>query len=114
MVDRKDILRRYKESHRPTGVFRILNRASGASFIGSSTNVPGLLNRHRFELEMGSHRNKALQADWNQLGEDGFVLETLDLIDPPADDPGWNASDDLAELEAMWRDRIVAEGGSLY
>lgn len=114
VADRKELLRHYKESHRPAGVFRILNVGENRSFVGSSTNVPGLLNRHRFELEMGSHRNKPLQADWNRLGESGFSFETLDLLDPPADDPSWNPAEEVAELETMWRERILAEGGELY
>lgn len=113
-MDRKELLRQYKESHRPTGVYRIFNVGANRSLLGSSTNVPGLLNRHRFELEMGSHRNKELQRDWNQQGESAFRFEPLDLIDPPSDNPSWDAGEDLAELEAMWRERLVAQGGELY
>lgn len=114
MVDRRALTRQYKESERPIGVFRVHNVAANKSLLGSSKNVLGRLNRHRFDLEMGSHAHRELQADWLDLGESAFCFETLDLINAPVDDPSWDPAEDLAELEAMWRERIIAEGGALY
>ena len=41
----------YKLSHRPMGVFQIRNTTNGKIFVDSSINVPGKINRHKFQLE---------------------------------------------------------------
>lgn len=62
-MDRKTAVRAYKETPRPMGVYRVRNTVNGAALIGSSVDVPAILNRHRFGLEYGNHRDRARQAD---------------------------------------------------
>jgi hypothetical protein len=87
----------------------VRNTVSGAVFLGATKNLPGALNRHRFDLEMGTHPNKVLQADYAELGSEAFAMEVLDEIEP-SDDPTVDLTEELATLEAMWRDRLAAEG----
>lgn len=112
-VDRKALVRDYKQTPRPAGVFRVRYAAAGRSLLGTSADLPGMLNRQRFQLEMGSHPSKALQADWNEAGADAFVIEELDRLDPP-DDPDYDPADDLEALKAMWVERVTAAGDELY
>lgn len=44
-IDRGARIREYKDTPRPAGVFRVRNSAAGRSPIGSSTDLPGMLNR---------------------------------------------------------------------
>ena len=81
-IGRKARIRRYKETLPPAGVFRVRNTATGKSLVGSSANLPGTLNRHRFQLERGSHPSRELQADWSALGPDAFEFEVLDQLKP--------------------------------
>lgn len=103
--DRKRLQREYKQTPPPMGVYAIRNTVDGKVLIGTSPNLPGILNRHRFTLEMGSHTNRALQADWNRFGEGAFAFETLDVLEP-SDDPGFDPADDLEALLAMWIERF--------
>jgi len=112
-ADRKVLVREYLEAPRPAGVYRVRNTASGKSLLGSSPNVPGVLNRQRFQLQNGSHPDKELQSDWNDLGPDAFTFETLDLL-KPSDDPGYDPSEDLRALKEMWLEKLTAAGVSLY
>jgi hypothetical protein len=112
-MDRKALVREYLETPRPAGVYRVLNRASGKSLLGSSPNVPGVLNRQRFQLNNGSHPDNELQADWNALGPDAFTFETLDLL-KPSDDPGYDPSEDLRALKEMWLEKLTASDVPLY
>ena len=82
---------------------------SGIAFLGSSVDVPSMLNRQRFELEIGSHKDRALQAEWNRCGPEGFAFEVLDTLEPP-DDPAYDPREDMAELLEMWRERLAADG----
>ena len=82
MPDRKELIREYKETPRPAGVYRVRNVVGGRSLLGSSPDVPAVLNRARFQLDAGLHPDKELQKDWRALGADAFVFETLDLLEP--------------------------------
>jgi hypothetical protein len=44
--------------------------------IGTSIDLPSILNRHRAQPGFGSHRNRALQQDWNEFGREAFAFET--------------------------------------
>jgi len=104
-MNRKAQIREYKETAQPMGIYRVRNTANGKSLVGSSVNLPAILNRHRAQLKMGLHSNRALQEDWNQLGAEVFEFETLDLLKPP-EQPGYDPSDDLRVLEEMWLEKL--------
>lgn len=104
-TDRRALVRAYKETPRPMGVFRIRHIASGRSLIGTSVDLPSILNRHRVQLRLDGHRNEALQREWNALGEEAFAFETLDVL-TPREEPGYDPTDDLAALEAMWLEQL--------
>lgn len=112
-VDRKRLIRDYKTSARPMGVFRVRNVAMRKSLVGTSTDLPSILNRHRFQLENGSHANRALQADWNALGPEGFEFEVLDRLEP-RDEPTYDPREDLSVLRTIRVEELVASGESLY
>lgn len=105
-MNRKELIRAYKETRRPMGVYRIRNTSDGRSLVGQSRDLPSILNRERAQLRLGVHRNTALQRDWNGLGADAFVFEVLDTITPPEDKPDYDPTMDLRVLEALWLERL--------
>lgn len=113
MLDRKEMLRAYKETPRPAGVYAVRNGIDDKLLVGVSSDLPGILNRQRFQLEMGSHPDKELQGDWNRLGADAFAFEVLDEMEVPAE-PGYDPREDLATLREMWLARLATEGRVLY
>ena len=60
--NRKTLKSRYKESPRPMGVFQIRNLTNEKVLVGSGLDLPGIMNRHRFQLTRGIHQNPKLQA----------------------------------------------------
>ncbi len=96
------------------GVYRVLNIRDGRSLVGRSVDVPSSLNRERAALRFGAHQNAALQRDWNALGPDAFAFEVLDTLTPPAGRPDYDPADDLRVLEAMWHERLLADGVHPY
>jgi hypothetical protein len=104
-MDRKARIREYKETPRPMGVFRVRNTTNGASLVGSSTDLPAMLNRQRFQLELGSHPNRALQKDWNELGPTPFEFEVLDTLEP-TEQSDHDVSEDLEVLLEMWLQKL--------
>jgi len=113
-MDRKSLIRAYKETRRPMGVYRIHNTREDRSLVGRSVDLPAVLNRERSALKLGSHRNEQLQRDWARLGPDGFVFEVLDTIKAPDDQPDYDATDDLRVLEELWVERLQPFGERGY
>lgn len=113
MIDKKAAIREYKLSHRPMGVFQISNKFSGKVLIDSSINVPGKINRHTLQLNIGSHSSKTLQADWKEFGPDAFEFETLEPLEP-RDDPNYDYAADLSVLEELWLERASPFGENGY
>jgi hypothetical protein len=112
-VDKKAAIRDYKLSHRPMGVFQIVNKVNGKIFVDSSTNVPGKINRHKFALGHGSHASQTLQADWREFGGDAFEFEVLEDV-TPRDDPNYNYKADLEFLEDLWLEKLEPYGDRGY
>ncbi len=104
-MNRKDLLRQYKEARPPMGVYRVRNTVNGRSLVGASANLPAILNRHRAQLRLGAHTNVGLQKDWNELGPEAFEFEVLDTLAAP-DRPDYDPSDDLRVLEKLWLEKL--------
>jgi hypothetical protein len=113
MPSRQELKRAYQERPKPAGVFQIKNTVNGKVLLGSSLNLDGVLNRHRFQLSLGIHPNKELQRDWNQLGADAFACEILELV-KVTDDPHFNLNDELTLLEQIWLEQLQPFGERGY
>lgn len=112
-MDRKARIREYKEKPRPAGVFLVRNRINGKVLLGSSPDLPGMLNRQRFQLENGSHPDRELQQEWNACGPDAFAFEVLDEV-KPSSEPGYDPAEDLRVLKQMWLEKLTASNEPLY
>ncbi len=106
-IDRKARVRDYMDTPRPAGVYRIRNTSTGRALIGSTTDLPGMLNRQRFQLNNGSHPDRELQREWNEFGAAVFEFETLDRLEP-RDEPDYDPTEDLAVLERMWIEKLAS------
>jgi hypothetical protein len=110
---RKDLKREYKERPKPAGVFQVKNTLNGRVLLGSSLNLEGSLNKHRFMLTIGKHRNTGIQEDWNTGGPENFVFEILEAV-KVKDDPHFNLLDELTLLEQIWLERLQPVGEHGY
>ena len=110
-MNKKDLKREYLETTRPMGVFQIRNLANEKVFVGSSVNLDGILNRHRFALNAGSHQNKALQKDWNEFGAESFAFEILEELAPREN---LDNKRELGFLEDLWLEKLAPYGEKGY
>lgn len=110
---RSDLKREYKEKPPAMGVFAVRNHANGKVLVGASLNLPGMLNRIRFELTSGMPRIPALLADWNRYGEAQFTFDVLDVLAPPKE-PGVDLKEELQVLENLWLERLKPYGDAGY
>ena len=94
------------------GVYRIRNTRTEKSYLGSSTDLPARINRHKMELKFGSHRNAELQDAWKLFGEAAMEFAILDEL-PPPEDPGADLLEELRVLLQMWIDKLEGAGDSV-
>jgi hypothetical protein len=104
-VNRKELVRQYKERRSSMGVYRVRNTVTGNAIVAAATDLTAILNRHQAQLRMDAHASRALQADWRAHGPGSFVFEVLDTLSRP-DDPGYDPVPDLTALEELWLDQL--------
>lgn len=62
------------------GVYVIVRRETGESYIGSSANIGDRFYHHRGNLRRGTHKNHLLQAAWDEHGEDAFQFLIVERV----------------------------------
>lgn len=108
-MDRSEAKKKYKQSNRPMGIYRIKNTQNCKSYVGYSLDLQARINRHKAELKFGSHRNLELLDDWKVFGESSFEFEVLDelaLDEKSKDDP----IEELHVLKDMWINKLEKSG----
>ena len=113
MKTRSELKREYKGSAPAMGVFVVRNLRNRRFELHASRNLRAGMNRLNVEITPSTRPNRELRRDWEAMGRDAFEIKVLDVLEPK-DEPGWDATDDLEQLKAMWHARLVDEGGTPY
>jgi hypothetical protein len=111
LKSKKELKNEYKQMKFQIGVFQIKNQINNKVMLDSSVNITAKCNRHRIELNLGSHINKDLQKDWIIHGEDNFTFEILSELKHKEN------NDDLKEvtlLEKMMAEEFETNGILFY
>ncbi|SDH26637.1 GIY-YIG nuclease family protein [Janthinobacterium sp. YR213] len=103
----------YRQQAPALGIIALRHLPSGRTLLERSRNAPGALNRHRFELNLGKHRNTLLQADWQRDGAAAFRFELIDAVKVP-DDPAFDADAELDALLALYQAQLLEQGQARY
>lgn len=113
MTDRKKELKQaYSEIKTEAGVFQIRNTVNGKVLVTATTNLKTMQGK-RFQLQMGSHKNAKLQAEWKQFGQDAFVSEVLEVLEDK-EEPAFARQEALRRLEEKWLDKLEPFGDKGY
>ena len=110
---KKQLKDEYKLLKFKAGVFAVKNTANNKILIGSSVNMDAMWNRIRLQLDVGSHPNNELQADWKSLGEDNFTFEIISEI-KQKDDEQQDLAREVKELELLYLDELKPFGEKGY
>ena len=95
------------------GIFLIRNNLTNRVFVGSGLDLHGIINRHKFDLTSGSHRNKQLQSDWNELGGNHFAFEIVDEL-AAREGAKVDYRAELNSLEMLWLEKLQPFGERGY
>ena len=110
---KKELKQSYRQKPEAMGVYQIRNVVNERVFVGAALNLYGIINRHKFDLKLGSHRNEKLQADWLAFGGESFAFEILDEL-TPKDGSGRDYKAELAVLEELWLAKLQPYGDVGY
>lgn len=105
---RRELARAVRDAFPPMGVYAVRNLADGSVRVLASTNVPGAINRLRFELRMRNHRDAALQRAWDEHGEQGVRIEEVERVKQRSD-PAFDHAAELRALQALWSQELAQE-----
>lgn len=113
MATKKELKDQYKQMKFPAGVFQVRNTRNNKIFVEGSVNLDAIWNRHRVQLNFGSHPNEELQKDWKEMGESNFVFEIIDTIDQEKEEIR-DLGKEVKLLEAMYIGELQPFGEKGY
>ncbi len=108
MKTRKELQEEYKQMEASMGVFQIKCAVNERCLIDHSVDMQSKWNRHRMELKFGNHRNKDLQKEWNQFGEDKFTFDVLSDL-KKTEEENTNYNKELKLLQALIIEELKIE-----
>ncbi|HEV2504985.1 MAG TPA: GIY-YIG nuclease family protein [Mesorhizobium sp.] len=94
----------YKKRDVPAGIYGLICAETNQRWVGYSPDLDAMPNRLWFTLRLGSHRAAALQAAYNQHGQDAIAIEVLELFEDDCQPEGAA----LKERLSFWRDKMDA------
>lgn len=86
-----------------SGIYKITCRVTGKIYIGQSQSLGARKRQHWDKLRLGKHKNKKMQADWNEYGAANFSFDILEKC----------AVSDLNEREIYWINKYDATNPSV-
>lgn len=104
-MNKKELINQYKRTLRPMGIYQIKNKVNGKIYIESAKDLPGIINRNKFQLKNGLHLNAEMQKDYHEIGEEWFSFDILDYL-KPKEDLNYDYTEELKTLEEMWLEKL--------
>ena len=113
MLDKKQLTKDYKLQKQPAGVYTVHNKVDNKMYIGASKNLPAVVRRFEFTLQMGSFPYQGLIDDYKKLGKDNFEIKILDELELK-NETEKEIDTELISLEELWIEKLKNDGVSFY
>lgn len=112
MDRKKELKEQYKEMKTEGGVYQIKNTKNQKVFVAATPNLK-TINGKQMMLRGGGHKNRQLQEEWNQFGEDAFVFEVLEVLEEKKEG-FFDKAEELKKMEKKWLDKLQPYGERGY
>ena len=113
MKTKKEIKQEYKQKKPVVGVYQIKNLVTGKVLIEGSTNLDTIWNRFTMELKYSLHRNKELQKDWDQFGDENFEFTILSELDIDEEE-GIDLFEEARDMKTILLEEINIDNNLMY
>lgn len=108
---RRAAARRARDAFPPMGVYAIRDHATGSVRVLASRDVHAAINRTLFELRLGSHPDRVLQAHWKRDGAARFAFEVIELVKERSA-PDFDYAAELRLLQELHEAELAQQGGA--
>ncbi|MHB8064305.1 MAG: DUF2087 domain-containing protein [Ruminiclostridium sp.] len=112
MDRRKELIQQYKEMKIEAGVYQIKNLKNQKILVKVTQDLKTMTGTKMTLLGNGC-RNKQLQEEWNQYGEEAFSFEVLEVLEEKQDG-FFDKKEELKKLEKKWLEKLQPYGDSGY
>lgn len=113
MLNKKQITKDYKQQKQPAGIYAVHNKVDNKMYIGTSKNLPAVIRRFEFTLQMESFPYQQLIDDYKKLGKQYFEIKILDQLEINNENDK-ELTAELNELEELWIEKLKSEGVCFY
>ena len=104
---KRELKEHYKAMSPEMGVFVFRCVPTGKNYVGWTHDLKGTLNSLRFQLELGSCREKVLQEAWRVHGGAAFCVDVLEKLPYDKDDETkTDYSEELTLLCRLWQEKL--------
>jgi hypothetical protein len=102
---RKDLRDAAARAPIDAGIYRIVNRETGTSWVGSTCDLRAYRNRFEFARSTGTPQafEQRIRVEAERSGVEAVDLEVLEVVTPRPDATADEIRADLAVLEEAWR-----------
>ncbi len=112
MDHRKELIQQYKEMKIEAGIYQIKNLKNQKILIRSTPDLKTMKGT-QVVLRGGGFRNKQLQDEWNQYGEEAFSFEVLEVLEEKKEGY-FDKNEELKKLEKKWLEKLQPYGDAGY
>jgi hypothetical protein len=102
-MNRKEIIKEYKEKKQTGAVYKITNTVNGKYLIDHSPNLRSVHSHFQFALNVGNAFDLKLKKDWKEFGGEAFKLEILEELEQREDQSQAEFMEELKTLEQLLR-----------
>ena len=113
MIDKKQLTKDYKQQKQPAGVYAVHNKIDNKMFIGTSKNLPAVVRRFEFTLQMENFPYQDLIDDYKKLGKENFEIKILNELELK-NETDKEIDTELNELEKLWIEKLTGDGVRFY
>lgn len=103
---RSELKQAYKQKEQRKGIYKVFCSQNNQIWVDSSVNIDSIKNRIWFNLRLGTHTNKQLQAVCKQHGLDSMAFEIIELVD--AELSGYALDSTMKDRKAHWIEELNA------
>jgi hypothetical protein len=96
------------------GIYQVLNKKENRMYLKTSVDLDRAFNADVFQLKAGMHSNKALQEDWNLLGQENFEFKIFDELKLNGTESRSEIDNELKELLELHLAELNKNGQLLY
>lgn len=109
-MDRKTLIKEYKQREIVGGIFKITNTSNGMFYMDAAPNIQAKKNSFSFMVSTNTCFHHKIKKDWDAFGGKSFTFEILETIKKKEDQSREAFLDDLQALKQMWNDKTDLTG----